>query len=136
MLNYPCQALAMPAIWSGISNFASKKDMLLSQFHKRFPDEAACEAYLKEVRTQQGVTCPVCGIGRCRDGIAAIHREVDKQFLQLYLNEFCWKFNRRFFRDSTDPRYDLFDRLVKISACYTSDIKWRNYDIPGDDEID
>jgi len=75
-------------------------------------------------------------IGRCRDGIAAIHREVDRQFLQLYLNEFCWKFNRRFFRDSTDPRYDLFDRLVKISACYTSDIKWRNYDITGDEEID
>lgn len=66
-------------------------------------------------------------VGRCRDGIAAIHGEVDKQFLQLYLNEFCWKFNRRFFRDSNDPKYDLFDRLVKIAACYTSDIKWRNY---------
>lgn len=75
-------------------------------------------------------------IGRCRDGIAAIHREVDGQFLQLYLNEFCWKFNRRFFRDSTEPKYDLFDRLVKIAACYTSDIKWRNYDIPKDDEDD
>lgn len=34
-------------------------------------------------------------IGRCRSGIAAIHGEVDKLFLQLYLNEFCWKFNRR-----------------------------------------
>lgn len=73
-------------------------------------------------------------IGRCRDGIAAIHREVDGQFLQLYLNEFCWKFNRRFFRDSTEPKYDLFDRLVRIAACYTSDIKWRNYNIPPDDE--
>lgn len=66
-------------------------------------------------------------IGRCRDGIAAIHGEVDRQFLQLYLNEFCWKFNRRFFRDSNDPRYDLFDRLVKIAAGYTTDIKWRDY---------
>lgn len=28
-------------------------------------------------------------IGRCRDGIAAIHGDVDAQFLQLYLNEFC-----------------------------------------------
>lgn len=73
-------------------------------------------------------------VGRCRDGIAAIHGEVDKQFLQLYLNEFCWKFNRRFFRDSKDPKYDLFDRLVKIAACYTSDIKWRSYYLP-DDEI-
>ena len=75
-------------------------------------------------------------IGRCKNGIAAIHGEVDRQFLQLYLNEFCWKFNRRFFRDSNDPKYDLFDRLVKIAACYTSDIKWRNYAIPTDEEID
>lgn len=74
-------------------------------------------------------------IGRCRDGIAAIHGEVDAQFLQLYLNEYCWKFNRRFFRDSTDPKYDLFDRLVKIAAVYTSEIKWRNYDMPDDDFI-
>ena len=73
-------------------------------------------------------------IGRCRSGIAAIHGEVDKQFLQLYLNEFCWKFNTRFFRDSCDPKYDLFDRLVKIAAIYTSDIKWRDYYLP-DDEI-
>jgi hypothetical protein len=35
--------------------------MLLSQFHKRFPDEAACEAYLREVRAQQVVTCLICG---------------------------------------------------------------------------
>lgn len=74
-------------------------------------------------------------IGRCRDGIAAIHGEVDKQFLQLYLNEFCWKFNRRFFRDSTEPKYDLFDRLVKISACYTSNIKWRDYNFDDDDVV-
>lgn len=26
-------------------------------------------------------------IGRCRDSIAAIHGDVDAQFLQLYLNE-------------------------------------------------
>lgn len=73
-------------------------------------------------------------IGRCRDGIAAIHGDVDAQFLQLYLNEFCWKFNRRFFRDSTDPKYDLFDRLANIAAMYTSDIKWRNQVQP--DEYD
>lgn len=66
-------------------------------------------------------------IGECRNGIAAIHKEIDSRFLQLYLNEYCWKFNRRFFRDSSDPKYDLFDRLVKIAAIYTSDIKWRDY---------
>ena len=73
-------------------------------------------------------------IGECRNGIAAIHKEVDKRFLQLYLNEYCWKFNRRFFRDSTDPRYDLFDRLVKIAVIYKSDIMWRDYTKMSEEE--
>ena len=66
--------------------------------------------------------------GECRSGIEAIHRNIDERFLQLYLNEYCWKFNRRFFRDSNVPRYDLFDHLIKITAQYTSDIKWRDYE--------
>ena len=33
-----------------------------------------------------------------------------------------------FFRDSNVPKYDLFDRLIKIAAQYTSDIKWRDYE--------
>lgn len=65
--------------------------------------------------------------GECRSAIDAIHKEVDERFLQLYLNEYCWKFNRRHFRDSKDPKYDLFYRLIKIAAMYTSDIKWRDY---------
>lgn len=65
--------------------------------------------------------------GECRSAIEAIHKEVDERFLQLYLNEYCWKFNRRFFRDSKESRYDLFDHLIKIAANYTSDIKWRDY---------
>ena len=69
--------------------------------------------------------------GECRSGIEAIHKEVDERFLQLYLNEYCWKFNRRFFRDSKDPKYDLFDHLIKIAATYTSDIKWRDYAGPS-----
>lgn len=73
-------------------------------------------------------------IGESKSGIEAIHKEVDKRFLQLYLNEYCWKFNRRFFRDSSDPRFDLFDRLVRISAIYKSDIKWRDYSKLSDEE--
>ena len=73
-------------------------------------------------------------IGECRNGTAAIHKEVDKRFLQLYLNEYCWKFNRRFFRDSTDPRYDLFDRLVRIAVIYKSDIMWRDYTKMSEEE--
>ena len=53
--------------------------------------------------------------------------KVDERFLQLYLNEYCWKFNCRFFRDSKAPKYDLFDHSIKIAATYTSDIKWWDY---------
>lgn len=60
--------------------------------------------------------------------LKAIHKEVDERFLQLYLNEYCWKFNRRFFRDSKEEKYDLFDHLIRIAAKYTSDIKWRDYE--------
>ena len=66
--------------------------------------------------------------GECRSGIEAIHKDVDKRFLQLYLNEYCWKFNRRFFRDRKKEKFDLFDHLIRISAQYTSDIKWRDYE--------
>ena len=74
-------------------------------------------------------------IGECRSGIEAIHKEVEQGFLQLYLNEYCWKFNRRFFRDSTNPKFDLFDRLIKISAMFTSDIKY-DRNILEDTEIE
>ena len=65
---------------------------------------------------------------RMRSGIEVIHKDVDKRFLQLYLNEYCWKFNRRFFRDRKKEKFDLFDHLIRISAQYTSDIKWRDYE--------
>lgn len=66
--------------------------------------------------------------GECRSGIEAIHKEIDERFLQLYLNEYCWKFNRRYFRDSKEDGYDLFDHLINIAAKYTSNIKWRDYE--------
>lgn len=65
--------------------------------------------------------------GECRSSIEAIHHDIDERFLQFYLNEYCWKFNRRFFRDAKEQETDLFDHLVRIAALYTSDIKWRDY---------
>lgn len=106
-----------------------------NNFEEYFAEHEANVEYDKETVVKAKLPWVHVVIGRCRDGIAAIHREVDKQFLQLYLNEFCWKFNRRFFRDSTDPKYDLFDRLVSISASYTSNIKWRDYEIINDEEL-
>ena len=39
------------------------------------------------------------------------YHRIDDDFLQSYLNEFCFKFNRRYFDD-------LFDRLLITSASY------------------
>ncbi len=33
----------------------------LIEFQQRFPDEAACAAYLREARWPGGFVCPACG---------------------------------------------------------------------------
>ena len=60
--------------------------------HESFTEKGNVDEVVKSVLPWVHIV-----IGRCRDGIAAIHGNVDAQFLQLYLNEYCWKFNRRFF---------------------------------------
>ena len=46
-----------------------------------------------------------------------IHHRINPEFLQSYLNEFCYKFNRRYFGEA------LFDRL--LMACATSKNEFR-----------
>ena len=41
-----------------------------------------------------------------------IYHDIRPEYLQNYLNEFCWKFNRRFFGDA------LFDRLMLAAVAY------------------
>ena len=50
-----------------------------------------------------------------------IYHGVKPEFLQEYLNEFCYKFNRRYFGDK------LFDRLMIASVAYTSEFEHRIY---------
>ncbi len=40
-----------------------------------------------------------------------VHHRIDDDFLQNYLNEFCYKFNRRYFDD-------LFDRMMIAAVSY------------------
>jgi len=44
-----------------------------------------------------------------------IHHDVEPQYLQSYLNEFCYKYNRRYFGDK------LFDRLLIACASYKNE---------------
>lgn len=53
--------------------------------------------------------------------LADMYHGVKPEFLQEYLNEFCYKFNRRYFGE------DLFDRLVMIAASYRTDFEHKTY---------
>lgn len=50
-----------------------------------------------------------------------VHHKLKIEFLQYYLNEFCYKFNRRYFGEK------LFDRLVYAAISYNTDFKSRIY---------
>ncbi|MCD8269902.1 MAG: IS1595 family transposase, partial [Parabacteroides sp.] len=46
-----------------------------------------------------------------------VHHRLKTEYLQYYLHEFCYKFNRRHFGEK------LFDRLVLAAISYNSDFK-------------
>jgi hypothetical protein len=48
-----------------------------------------------------------------------IHHNIKPGFLQGYLNEFCYKFNRRYFGEA------MFDRLLLVSATSKNDFRYR-----------
>lgn len=50
-------------------------------------------------------------IGNAKRLFLDVHHRIDDDFLQSYLNEFCYKFNRRYFDN-------LFDRLLVASVSY------------------
>lgn len=45
-----------------------------------------------------------------------VHHDIEPQYLQSYLNEFCYKYNRRYFGDK------LFDRLLIACVSYKNNI--------------
>ena len=60
-------------------------------------------------------------IGNVKRLLLDMHHQLKKEYLQYYLNEFCYKFNRRYFGEK------LFDRLVMVAVCYPTDFKSRIY---------
>ena len=48
-------------------------------------------------------------ISNAKKKILGLHHQVKDDYMQNYLNEFCYKFNRRYFGEK------LFDRLVVAS---------------------
>jgi hypothetical protein len=60
-------------------------------------------------------------IGNVKRLLLNTHHQLKKDYLQYYLNEFCYKFNRRYFGEK------LFDRLVLVAVMYPTDFKSRIY---------
>lgn len=50
-----------------------------------------------------------------------VHHKIKKEYLQYYLNEFCYKFNRRYFGEK------IFDRLVLAAVSYKTEFKSKIY---------
>ncbi len=60
-------------------------------------------------------------ISNAKTLLADMYHGIKLEFLQEYLNEFCYKFNRRYFGE------DMFDRLLIIASSYRTDLKHRTY---------
>ena len=60
-------------------------------------------------------------IANSKTQLADMYHGVKPEFLQEYLNEFCYKFNRRYFGE------DLFERLTMVAATYRTDFEHRIY---------
>lgn len=60
-------------------------------------------------------------IGNVKRLLLDVHHQLTNEYLQYYLNEFCYKFNRRYFGDA------IFDRLLVAAVSYNSDFKSRIY---------
>lgn len=58
-------------------------------------------------------------ISNAKRQLLDIYHSIKPEFLQNYLNEFCYKFNRR--------NCDLFNRLMYATATYQNDFMHRSY---------
>jgi hypothetical protein len=50
-----------------------------------------------------------------------IHHRLKSEYLQYYLNEFCYKFNRRYMGE------ELFERMIATAVSYNTDFKSKIY---------
>lgn len=60
-------------------------------------------------------------IANAKTRLANIYHGIKPEFLQGYLNEFCYKFNRRYFGER------LFDRMLVAATSYPPSFKSRVY---------
>ena len=81
------------------------------------------ETYVMKDKAMVGRVLPWVhiSISNAKRSILDTYHDVKADFLQLYLNEFCYKFNRRYFG------FHLFDRLELCTCTYRTSFKHRIY---------
>lgn len=60
-------------------------------------------------------------IGNVKRLLLDVHHQLTNEYLQYYLNEFCYKFNRRYFGDA------FFDGFLIAAVSYNTDFRSRIY---------
>ena len=60
-------------------------------------------------------------IGNVKRLLLDMHHQLKNEYLQYYPDEFCYKFNRRYFGEK------MFDRLIMVAVSYKTDFKSRIY---------
>jgi len=65
--------------------------------------------------------CVHIAIGNAKQLFLNVHHHIKTEYLQFYLNEFCYKFNRRYFGEK------IFDRLLIAAVSYSPDFKSKIY---------
>jgi hypothetical protein len=71
-----------------------KKEKKTHGFSLRFPDETSCRLHFKMVRKNEGITCENCK-GTKQHWLQSKYHMIKIEYLQNYLNEFCYRLNRR-----------------------------------------
>jgi transposase-like protein len=59
-------------------------------------------------------------ISNAKRQLLDIYHQINPEYLQSYLNEFCYKFNRRYFGES------MFDRLIVASVSYKNYFRYND----------
>jgi ISXO2-like transposase domain/Transposase zinc-ribbon domain len=105
-----------------VKDFIAKKSTLITDDSTSYVNlKHMVEEHKPQVipKTKVGEILPWVhiAIGNAKGMLLAIHHIIKPEYLQSYLNEFCYKFNRRYFGEAQ------FDRL--LLACATSKNEFR-----------
>lgn len=94
-----------------VSDILDKKSIVFSDKSNSYVDiEDYVEMYVTEISSKETTKTTLkwvhVAISNAKRTFQGIYHKIDGKYLQNYLNEFCYKLNRRYFGDR------LFDRLV------------------------